>query len=184
MSPSAMAPISIDEELEFRHTRMDQLELFYTVIESSRSFFLQFDSSIGEIRGRDGVAQLIERIQNLEKLNTGIGFGLWRQDQLLGHFGIHNMSETHQKAQVGYWMASNQAGKGYASKALRALVDFGFKTFNLQRVEATTATTNHASIRLLERTGFQREGLLRSAHKIGDRFVDDFIYSVLRSEWS
>ena len=65
---------------------------------------------------------------------------------------------------------------------MMALVRYGFKDLDLHRLEATTATTNQSSIRLLERLGFKREGLLREVFWTQGKFVDDYIYSLLAKD--
>ena len=64
---------------------------------------------------------------------------------------------------LGYWTRSDQAGHGYMTEVAGAVVDFGFGQAGLQRIELVAGVENTGSIRVAEKLGFRREGLLRSA---------------------
>src|SRR5690606_38652938 len=68
---------------------------------------------------------------------------------------------AHRRAEVGFMLAPAHWGKGYAAEAVRAVLRFAFEAMDLHRVEADVDPDNGASLRLLERLGFRREGYLR-----------------------
>ena len=80
-------------------------------------------------------------------------------------------------------MRRDRQGRGLASEAVRQALDFGFGTLGLERVEADVDPRNGASCRLLERLGFQREGLLRNRWRVGDEFADSVIFGLLRGQY-
>jgi ribosomal-protein-alanine N-acetyltransferase len=99
--------------------------------------------------------------------------------------GAVNLKIEHsdQIANLGYAVARDCWGKGLATEATRAIVDYGFRTFRLAKVFARADPRNVGSVRVLEKLGMQREGLLRSHHiRRGDR-VDRVFYGLLRAEW-
>jgi ribosomal-protein-alanine N-acetyltransferase len=69
------------------------------------------------------------------------------------------------------------------TEAAGALVDFGFREMELNRIEAFVDPANHASARLLSRIGFRKEGLLRDAFFEKGSFVDAEIYSLLKADY-
>ena len=87
-----------------------------------------------------------------------------------------------QTASLGYWMGAPYAGKGYMTAAVRAVLPFAFQTLNLRRVEAACLPENAASIRLLERVGFTREGYARSYLCIAGHWRDHLLYAILASD--
>ena len=97
--------------------------------------------------------------------------------------GICNFSywrPEHRRAEIGYTIARTHWGNGYATEAGRVLIDFGFTRMHLIRVEAICMPDNLASMRVLERLGMQREGLLRSYEIWRDRPQDLKLYSIIR----
>jgi [ribosomal protein S5]-alanine N-acetyltransferase len=83
---------------------------------------------------------------------------------------------------VGYWVGESVWGKGLATSALRQFVQWGFEEFGLRRFFATTMVDNLASRRVLEKVGFQLEGILRQ-HVVKEGVVhNQAYYGLIRSE--
>jgi RimJ/RimL family protein N-acetyltransferase len=81
--------------------------------------------------------------------------------QVVGLVGLHTWQHHHRRAELGYDMATSHWGQGIATEAARAVIDYGFTTMRLHRIQSHTIADNHRSVRLLERIGFRREGTLR-----------------------
>lgn len=84
--------------------------------------------------------------------------------------------------EVGYLIDKSHQGKGFAYEAVRAALDFGFDKLNLHRIEAQLHPENAASRSLLEKLGFQREGLMRQNYCIDGRYSDTLVYGLLASD--
>jgi ribosomal-protein-alanine N-acetyltransferase len=79
--------------------------------------------------------------------------------------------------QIGYWMGEKFAGKGLMQDAVKSLTQFGFETLKLHRLEAACIPSNERSIKVLEKTGFTREGLLKSYLKINGEWQDHLLFA-------
>ena len=84
------------------------------------------------------------------------------RDHLLGSISLMRFSWQHARAEVGYWLAGPARGKGHASRAVRLVTAWGFRSLDLHRIDLLAATGNPASQRVAERCGFTREAVLRS----------------------
>jgi len=82
-----------------------------------------------------------------------------------------------QAGSLGYWMGQPFARQGYMTAAVRAVVPFAFATLRLHRLEAACIPSNTASIRLLEKTGFLREGYAREYLCINGIWQDHLLYA-------
>jgi ribosomal-protein-alanine N-acetyltransferase len=87
-----------------------------------------------------------------------------------------------QAATLGYWMGAPHAGKGRMTRAVAAVVRFGFDSLRLHRIEAACIPDNAPSIALLERNGFEREGFARAYLKINDAWRDHILLALLEGE--
>ena len=87
-----------------------------------------------------------------------------------------------QAGSIGYWVGAPFARKGYMTAAMRALVPFCFTTLRLHRLEAACIPSNTASVRLLEKTGFQREGYARRYLCINGEWQDHLLYARLKDD--
>jgi RimJ/RimL family protein N-acetyltransferase len=84
---------------------------------------------------------------------------------------------------IGYIIHPDHRGKGYATEAVKLLVDHLFKTKDIFRIQAECNPENYASVRVLEKAGFTYEGLKRKAVLIQGVYMDGALYSILRDEW-
>lgn len=87
-----------------------------------------------------------------------------------------------QTATLGYWMGKAFAGKGHMSQAVRAAAAFAFAELRLHRIEAGCVPENIASMKLLERCGFHREGLARAYLRINGQWRDHLLYALLEND--
>ena len=104
-------------------------------------------------------------------------------DELLGGLTLGGIRRgVAQAATLGYWMGAPHAGQGRMTRAVAAVVRFGFDTLRLHRIEAACIPDNAPSIALLERNGFQREGFARAYLKINDAWRDHILLALLEGE--
>ena len=91
----------------------------------------------------------------------------------VGVAGIWHPSLRNRVGELGYWIAPQARGQGFATEAARAMCALGFDTLRLHRIEARTFARNLASINVLRAVGFRREGLLRERTRVGARWLDE-----------
>jgi [ribosomal protein S5]-alanine N-acetyltransferase len=89
-----------------------------------------------------------------------------------------------QSGTLGYWIGAAHARQGLMSAAVRAIIGYGFTTLRLHRIEASCLPNNKASIRLLERMGFTKEGYARAYLRINGIWQDHLLYGLLDSDAS
>jgi len=109
-------------------------------------------------------------------------FFIFRQADytLLGGITLSNVNRgMTQTATLGYWMGERYAGRGSMTRAVRALIPFAFGSLRLHRLEAACLPHNAASMRLLDKVGFQREGLARGLVCINGRWQDHIVFALL-----
>ena len=113
---------------------------------------------------------------------TGVTFFVLEKasGRLCGGISIAGIRRgVSQSGQVGYWMGQPFAGRGLMLDALQALIPFAFQSLRLHRIEAACIPENGRSVRVLEKAGFRREGLLRSYLKINDIWQDHVLYALI-----
>jgi RimJ/RimL family protein N-acetyltransferase len=102
---------------------------------------------------------------------------------LIGRVTYFDLNFRNRSAEIGYLLAPAARGKGFGREAVALLLGYLFGGLGLNKVCAQTASINAASTKLLEALGFQRDGVLRQHHLHEGALHDDFIYSILLSEW-
>lgn len=113
---------------------------------------------------------------------SGFHFAMRDGDGLAGVVGIDVPAPARRLGELGYWVASDRAGRGYATEAGTAVVRFGLRTAGLYRLELRAGVENLASRRVAEKLGFRREGMLRGGCPLIDRAYDGYLYGLLATD--
>jgi ribosomal-protein-alanine N-acetyltransferase len=119
----------------------------------------------------------------LEKDSIRWGIQAKETGKLIGTAGLHFWKREIRCAEVGYHIGRSYWGNGFATEVLGAMVDFGFKSMNLNCIEGYHNSGNGASGRVMEKLGFTKEGVLRERIVKDNQFVDRVCYSILRREY-
>ena len=98
-------------------------------------------------------------------------------DHFIGHMLFHSYHGVHRTREIGWSIHPDYQGKGYASEAAAALLEYGFKRLNLHRVVATCDTRNAASMRVMEKIGMHCEGTLRKCLFLKGEWIDERLYA-------
>lgn len=112
-----------------------------------------------------------------------MGIELLATGELIGNASLHHFLEGSRRCEIGYALASKHWGRGYASEALEALLDHGFRALGLNRVEADIDPRNGASARVLEKLGFRKEGYMPERWIVHGEPADTAYYGLLRRYW-
>ncbi len=111
---------------------------------------------------------------------TAIAFFIFERGsgKLSGGITLGNIRHgVSQSGHIGYWIGERYAGRGMMTDAVKVLARFSFDTLRLHRIEAACIPDNARSIRVLEKAGFRREGLLRSYLRINGLWQDHYLYA-------
>ncbi|MBS0445380.1 MAG: GNAT family N-acetyltransferase [Proteobacteria bacterium] len=98
-------------------------------------------------------------------------------NQLVGTIGFHTVVPVHRSAELAYDLAPSFWGRGIAAHMCRLMVAWAHAQANVLRVQATVLESNQASIRVLERSGFEREGMLRCYRLVRGSPGNFYMYS-------
>ena len=118
--------------------------------------------------------------------DTWFQIAIERKDsgELIGDCGIHTLPNDTRQAEIGYTIAPEHQGSGYAKEALRSLLAYLFGQLKIHRVIAVTDTRNSSSIKMLERLGMRREGHFLQHAWYNGEYADEYLYALLQEEWS
>ena len=95
----------------------------------------------------------------------------------------HWFAQPERFLEIGYDVVRSERGKGYGTEAVQLMVDYLSLSKDTVRIQAFTDVRNKASQRVLEKTGFKREGTLRRAGFVRGQRADAYLYGIIREEW-
>jgi RimJ/RimL family protein N-acetyltransferase len=179
---SSTLPIITTERLVLRWVSENDIDSLFEVFSDSQ--VMRYWST-APYSDRDAAVQLQREIAAGNENNTMIKWGLALRDsdRLIGTTTLFNLSLENGRAELGYAMGRAHWGKGYMNEALQALLSHAFEVMDLRRLEADVDPRNTASIRTLERLGFQKEGYLRERWHVNGEIQDALFYGLLRREF-
>jgi ribosomal-protein-alanine N-acetyltransferase len=133
----------------------------------------------------EAAAGLLRHIHDRFAARALFQWGISRQadNRVIGTCTLFHLDAENRRAEIGFALGQAHWGQGLASEALGLLIGFAFGTLGLHRLEADVDPRNAASLRILERQGFRREGLLRERFHVGGEVQDSAFLGLLRREW-
>jgi ribosomal-protein-alanine N-acetyltransferase len=185
-SQSDFGPIIESERVVLRAPQMSDYPAWAELRASSRAFLMPWEQlwSMDELTR----ASFRRRVRHYQRdLREDIGYALFiysvATGGLVGGVTLCNIRRgVTQSCTLGYWVGAQYAQQGYMTAAIRAVVPFVFDSLDLHRLEAACLPANTASMRLLEKTGFKREGLARRYLRINGGWQDHLLYGLLDSD--
>jgi ribosomal-protein-serine acetyltransferase len=115
--------------------------------------------------------------------NDGFQVTLATEERIVGVVGFRDVDWPNRATSIGYWLTEAAQGRGTMTEAVRALVDHALGRLQLNRVEIRADVENQRSRAIPERLGFQQEGTLRQSVRVGGRYADQVVYSMLSADW-
>ena len=132
-----------------------------------------------------GMAEVWMRTHaDIFRTGAGVNFAIVHRSDgcLLGSISLRGVHKTFHHAELGYWIAVPYWGKGYASEAGRAVLNYGFTDMSLHRIYAHYLARNPASGRVMEKIGMRREGLLRQHVVKWGKYEDIVLYGAVKAD--
>jgi len=171
----------VTERLIIREITQEDLDAVYEYTKNPEIFkYMPFGPSTYE-NAKRRIERLIEKQSQDPRTDFDVAITLRESEKLIGGCRLKKVSDI--EGHVGYILARDQWGNGYATETAKALTDYGFSELNLHRVYATVHPENAASIRVLEKVGMRYEGRLRENMLYDEGYGDSLIYSILEQEW-
>jgi ribosomal-protein-alanine N-acetyltransferase len=167
-----------------RTPQITDFEEWAALRETSRAFLTPWEPTWpDDDLTRSAFRRRIKRYTEDLRSDQGYAFLIWRNSDsaLAGGLTLANIRRgVAQAGSLGYWMGLPFIRQGYMRAAVRAVIPFAFATLRLHRLEAACIPTNSGSMRLLESTGFAREGYAREYLCINGTWQDHLLYARLK----
>jgi ribosomal-protein-serine acetyltransferase len=159
----------------------DAGELF-ALIDSDRAYLSRW---LPWAPGQDleGTLEFVRLTRRQLADNTGLTVAIVCDGAVAGILGLEPLDWTHRSTSVGYWLGERYQGRGIMTRAVGAAVEHAVSVWKLNRIEIRAARENVRSRAIPQRLGFREEATLREAERVGDRYLDIVVYSMLGSEW-
>lgn len=184
-APEPLPPIA-GEGVVLRSPQMADYVAWSELREKSRKFLTPWEPTWpADDLTRPAYRQRLRRYAEDMRTDQAYPFFIFRSedDTLVGGLALANIRRgVAQAGSLGYWVGAPYIQKGHMTAAVRALIPAAFDLLRLHRLEAACIPINLASVRLLEKTGFRREGYARSYLCINGTWQDHLLYARLQGD--
>lgn len=136
---------------------------------------------------RDDAIGFVRDSMQAWRENRAFDFSIRRHNQPnrhLGNISIWTVSRSSRTGEIGYWVRSDETGRGIATEATARMLRVGFEQMGLHKVTLRIGVGNVGSERVAMKLGFRPEGILREELQVGGRWMDHTLYSLLEHETS
>jgi ribosomal-protein-alanine N-acetyltransferase len=186
VSFSDQLPTVSGQAVVLRTPQMSDYAEWAALREASREFLTPWEPTWpADDLTRAAFRRRIKRYAEDQRSDVAYPFFVFRtaDNCLVGGLTLANVRRgCAQAGSLGYWMGAPFARQGHMTDAVSAILPFGFGTLRLHRIEAACIPANQASIRLLEKTGFKREGFARRYLCIDGVWQDHLLFARLRDD--
>jgi len=168
---------------ELRLMERRHAEQIYTVVERNREYLRKWLPWVDKTHSAADTRAFIDSAIAQFADTNGLAAGIWVRGRFAGAIGMHAVDWNNCASSIGYWIDEAHQGRGLVTAACRAVLAYIFEDLKLNRVEIRAGVRNRKSRAIPVRLGFRKEGVLREAGWLGDRYTDLVVYSMLASEW-
>ncbi len=174
----------VDEHMTLRMLTIRDAKPLFNLIDSSRTYLDEWLPWLNESKTladvETSIKESFQTYANKQELRAGI----FIDDILVGILSFNEFDWRNNIGYVGYWLAKHYQGNGIMTKAVAALIDYGFTELALNRIDIRTAFGNKKSQAIPKRLHFKQEGHLRQAEWLYDHYVDHIVYGMIKDDWN
>jgi [ribosomal protein S5]-alanine N-acetyltransferase len=122
------------------------------------------------------IEQAIFWVNNLIGQDPLVNFAITASDQVIGGIGLEPRQDVYRKTAIlGYWLSEHLWGKGIMPQAVTMVTDYAFTQLDFIRIQASVYSKNHVSMRVLEKAGYVKEGIMRNAVIKDGQILDEHL---------
>jgi len=180
--PANKVSVSATVSLELiNHSHAIQL---LQLVNLNRQYLREWLPWVDAMQTVDDFNSYISRCETQHTEGSDYGYVIKLNEEVVGRIGVHHVNWQNRHGAIGYWLGAAFAGKGIITQSCQAILNYSFSVLKLNRVEIKCGTGNTKSAAIPERLCFKKEGVLRQAEWVNERFIDLYLYSMLKEEWN
>ena len=179
-----MLKIKADNEITLKEISIEHAEIIFNTINRDRKYLREWLDWVDDSKILDNTLDYIQAVSNNDMYHGRFVMEIWYKNYFAGIIDYHNGNKLCRHAEIGYWLGEKFQGRGIMTKACKTAVDYGFNDLGLNRIVIKCAEGNIKSQAIPKRLNFTHEGIEREGELLHGRFIDLYIYSMLKKEWS
>lgn len=155
----------------------------FDIVQHNREHLRQWLGWVDRAQDVQFIENFVAGAQHRHAQGTEYSFVMITDGRVVGRIGLYKLDAANQSAEIGYWIAADQQGRGLVLQSCQRLLQFCFEELGLHRLEIRCGTSNRKSQRIPQLLGFEKEGTLRQAEYLHGAFIDLDVFGLLRQDY-
>ena len=175
--------IQVDEIISLEFLEEIHAESLLNLVNANRYYLREWLPWVDQMQTVANFAYYISDTKKRAAEKTDFGYAIIIEKNIVGRIGLHHINQQNRIAEIGYWLADGLQGRGIISKTCKAIINHAFKELGLNRIEIKCGVGNDKSRAVAEKLQFKQEGILKQAELLNGKFIDLYLYALLKDEW-
>ncbi|MEO6541880.1 MAG: GNAT family protein [Ferruginibacter sp.] len=175
--------IQVDDTISLEFLEEIHAGSLLNLVNANRDYLREWLPWVDQMQTVANFKQYIIETKKRAVDETDLGYAIIIDKNIVGRIGMHHINRQHKVGEIGYWLAGGLQGRGIITKCCKALIDHGFTELKLNRIEIKCGVGNLKSIAIPEKLLFKKEGILRQAEWLNGKFIDLYLYAMLKEDW-
>ena len=176
--------IQVDEEISLEFLEEIHAESLINLVNANRTYLREWLPWIDHMQSVENAKKYISDCKRRAAEKTDFSFAIIINKNIVGRIGMHHINSQNKIGEIGYWLANGLQGSGIISKCCTALINHAFTQLHLNRIEIKCGVGNNKSRAIAEKLQFKEEGILCQAELLNGKFIDLYLYAMLKDEWT
>lgn len=175
--------IQVDDTISLEFLEEIHAESLLNLVNANRTYLREWLPWVDHMHTVANFTYYINDTKKRAADRTDFGYAIIIDKNIAGRIGLHHINHQNKIGEIGYWLADGLQGQGIITKSCTAIINHAFTKLSLNRIEIKCATGNYKSRVIAEKLGFTQEGILKQAELLNGKFVDIYLYAMLKQEW-
>ena len=175
--------LQVEDGLELRQIVLDDAAELFVTVDANRRHLREWLPWLDRTKSLEDETSFIASTLEDYVRGEGVLYGIRLDGDLVGTISLNWIDWENRGCGVGYWLAEDQTGNGYATKSCVRLMEHCFDDLKLHRFVLEAATDNFPSRAIAENLGMRLEGITKDREWLYDHYVDAALYAITAPEW-
>ncbi|MEH7884605.1 GNAT family protein [Bacillus sp. JJ1609] len=178
-----MFSLIVDGEIKLHVFQEYQADELFWLVDSNREYMRTWLPWVDNMLSAEQFYTIIKLWKKQFHEKSGFHLAIRHRGILAGSISLHGVDWFNSQASIGYYLIEKMQGKGIITRAIQAVLSYGFLELGLNRIEVRCGRTNYKSQAIPEKLGFIKEGIIRDGEYLNGGFHDLIVYGLLSREW-
>lgn len=179
-----MFTLELEHGLELALVKPGFAKSYLAILERDREYLARWLTWPYQARNEEFFQEFVKRSLRDYADGKSLTCAMLKDGAVVGNVSLNTIDHSLKKAEIGYWICSEQQGKGIVTRSVAKLIEIAFGELGMEKVQISAAVDNAPSRKVCERLGFKLEGVITRSENLNGIVVDHAVYGLSRGSCS